>query len=271
MSLVLCNHHSLSEGPTAPYLPNIIEIGGIENKFQTSENNFNLSNFIKDQEKIIYFSFGSRVKWSLLPLTIEQTFIKAFKAFPDYTILWTYDKNCSQLEKEFPASNVICKKWWPQSSILASPKTKLFITHGGKGSLAESQLYGVPMLGVAFFGDQRPNVNKMVKRGFGLKLELENITYENVLKNLNEILKNDSYRGNIQKFSKLYQDRPMSSEETAIYWLEYIIRYKGAKHLRSVSLELNFWEYYMLDIYGFILLSFLLLLGILNKIERFLL
>ncbi|KAM7352134.1 UDP-glycosyltransferase family 307 member A1 [Cochliomyia hominivorax] len=268
VSLVLCNHHSLSEGPIAPYLPIIIEIGGIENKFSKQENKFNLNTLITNRTDIIYISFGSRVKWSLLPVSLEQSFIKAFREFPSYTILWTYDKNCSELEQHFPSLNVKCNAWWPQSSILASPNTKLFITHGGKGSIAESQLYGKPMLGLAFFGDQKPNVDKMVKKGFGLKLDLGNITYENVLFSMRDILNQNFYKENIETFSKLYQDRPMSSEDNAIYWLEYVLRHKGAKHLQSPRLQLSLWEYYLMDIYGFIFLSFGVLTWSLNRLEK---
>ncbi|XP_065355397.1 UDP-glucosyltransferase 2 [Calliphora vicina] len=268
VSLVLCNHHTLSEGPIAPYLPSIIDIGGIESKLTSLENKFNLNSFIEPNENVIYFSFGSRVKWSLLPIALEQAFIEAFQNFSNYTILWTYDKNCSELELKFPLSNVKCKSWWLQSTILNSSHTKLFITHGGKGSMTESLWYGKPMLGISFFGDQRANVDKIVKKGFGLKLQIGNITCENVLKSLKQLLGNDIYGTNIKKFSKLYHDRPLGSEKSAVYWLEYVLRHKGAKHLQSMALELNFMEYYLLDIYGLILVSFLSILWILNILEK---
>lgn len=266
--MVLCNHHSLSEGPIAPYLPGIIEIGGIANKFNSQENYLDLSKLFTSKTDIIYFSFGSRVKWSLLPFKLEETFIEAFKHFSNFTILWTYDKNCTELELKFPASNVQCKPWWPQSSILASNRTKLFITHGGKGSIVESQLHGIPMLGISFFGDQKVNVNKMMERKFGLKLVLENITLENVVKSLHVLLNRDIYRENIQRFSKLYHDRPMSSENLTIYWLEYVLRHKGTKHMQSPVLELNILEYYLIDVYFFVLCCFLGCLWILKKLER---
>ncbi|XP_023298638.2 UDP-glucosyltransferase 2 [Lucilia cuprina] len=268
VSLVLCNHHSLSEGPIAPFLPGIIEIGGIENKFVSQRNQMNLSDFITSKQKIIYFSFGSRVKWSLLPESLEQIFIETFKVFSNYTVLWTYDKNCTKLEMQFPYSNVKCQAWWPQSSILNYPQTKLFITHGGKGSITESQLYGVPMLGIPFFGDQKVNVDKMVNKGFGLKLDLRNITYENMVVNIKQILDCAKYVNNIRIFSELYHDRPISNEQNAVYWLEYVLRYKGAEHLKSPVLQLNFFQYYLLDVYSLILVGFIIIVSILNILEK---
>lgn len=266
--MALCNHHSLSEGPIAPYLPGIIEIGGLEKKIaHESYDDFDLKQHGLYNSNIIYISFGTRVKWSFLPIALELKFVEAFKYFPECTIIWTYDKNCTELEFKFPASNVQCKSWWPQSSILKSNRTKLFITHGGKGSIVESQLYGIPMLGIPFFGDQIANVDKMVKKKFGLKLHLENITRENVVKSLHLLLNCDNYRENIQSFSKLYHDRPMSSENLAIYWLEYVLRHKGTKHMQSSVLELNILEYYLIDVYFFVLCSFISILWILNKLE----
>lgn len=40
----------------------------------------------------------------------------------------------------------------------------------------------------------------------------------------------------------------MSPMETAVYWTEYVIRHKGAPHLRSVAVELSWYQYYLVDI-----------------------
>lgn len=116
--------------------------------------------------------------------------------------------------------------------------------------------------------DQRANVDKIVNKGFGLKLQIGNITNENVVKSLKLLLESDIYSTNIKKFSKLYHDRPLSSEDNAVYWLEYVLRHKGAKHLQSKALELNFIEYYLFDIYGLIFVSFFSILWILNILEE---
>lgn len=40
----------------------------------------------------------------------------------------------------------------------------------------------------------------------------------------------------------------MSAMETAVYWIEYVIRHKGAPHLRPYSVNLTWYQYYMYDI-----------------------
>jgi glucuronosyltransferase len=54
--------------------------------------------------------------------------------------------------------------------------------------------------------------------------------------------------------SKIYLDRPMSAMDTAIFWTEYIIRHRGAPHLRPAILDLAWYQYLLLDI----LIAFLL-------------
>lgn len=40
----------------------------------------------------------------------------------------------------------------------------------------------------------------------------------------------------------------MSPLDTAVYWIEYVIRHKGAPHLRSVAADLPWYQYLLLDV-----------------------
>ncbi|XP_013098596.2 UDP-glucosyltransferase 2 [Stomoxys calcitrans] len=265
VSLALFNHHSLSEGPIAPFLPAIIEIGGLEYHKQEHKDN-KLESILKTKDNIIYLSFGSRVKWSQMDTNFVDIFLESFGQYPNYTILWTYDKNCTELEMK--SGNVLCQQWWPQTLILASNKTRLFISHGGKGSISEVYRYGKPILGFPFFGDQRANVAKIQAKHMGLKLDIHNLTKEGLVRAIHELLTKEEYRRNSEEFSSLYKDRPQTNEQTLIYWLEYVIRHRGAQHLRSPALELNVIEYYNLDVYMVIMLSLAILRVVCNWIEK---
>lgn len=62
--------------------------------------------------------------------------------------------------------------------------------------------------------------------------------------------------------SAIFQDRPMSALNTAVYWVEYVIRHRGAHHLRSAAVDLQWYQYYLLDVIAFIMsviVSFVLL------------
>jgi glucuronosyltransferase len=62
---------------------------------------------------------------------------------------------------------------------------------------------------------------------------------------------------NAKKFSQIAQDQPESALERAVFWTEYIIRHKGAKHLRPPGQHLNWIQLHSLDVVVF-LLSFII-------------
>lgn len=60
----------------------------------------------------------------------------------------------------------------------------------------------------------------------------------------------------MREVSKIFRDRPTKPLDTAVYWTEYIIRYKGAPHLRSAAVDMPLYQYLLLDIIAFLLLVF---------------
>lgn len=48
-------------------------------------------------------------------------------------------------------------------------------------------------------------------------------------------------------------DQPVDGLKRAVWWIEYVIRHKGARHLRSPILDIPWWQYFMLDVIGFLL------------------
>lgn len=62
----------------------------------------------------------------------------------------------------------------------------------------------------------------------------------------------------------------MTPIETAVYWIEYVIRHKGAPHLRSAGLDLCFISYHNLDVFGLMIATVLVVLFILKWLVCFL-
>lgn len=56
----------------------------------------------------------------------------------------------------------------------------------------------------------------------------------------------------MKEFSTVYRDRPLGPMKTAIYWVEYVIRHKGASHMRSPAAEMNFLQRNSLDVIAFL-------------------
>lgn len=50
------------------------------------------------------------------------------------------------------------------------------------------------------------------------------------------------------KIRDLWLDHPMKSLDRAIWWIEYVIRHNGTKHLRSPTADIPWIQYLLLDI-----------------------
>lgn len=71
----------------------------------------------------------------------------------------------------------------------AHRNVKLFISHGGLGSIMESKYYGVPVLGLPIFADQPRNVKMAADEGWALQLDFTTVTEEEVAMALDVLLK----------------------------------------------------------------------------------
>nr|XP_022908581.1 UDP-glucuronosyltransferase 2B31-like [Onthophagus taurus] len=258
VSLVLVNSH-FSIQQSRPLVPNFVEIAGIH-----IEKDFSLPSHFEtllNSTKIIYLSFGSMIMTETLPEHILKSIFETFKALEDYKILWKADKDLFPKELEIP-SNVQFEKWMPQLGILCHPNTKLFISHGGMLGTQEANYCGVPVLGIPIFADQFLNINNNVAKGIALGIEFNKITNKSFSKVVNTLL-GKNFKDKAEEISKKFIDRPLSALDTAIYWIEYVIRHNGAEHLRSDAVKLEWYQYYLLDVIGFSLIILAVLFVIL--------
>ncbi|XP_061391167.1 UDP-glucosyltransferase 2-like [Musca vetustissima] len=250
VSLVLVNGH-FSEGPIRPNVPALVEIGGIQVKDVPDPLPKDIADFLDgaNEHGAILFSLGSNLKGSSIkPET--ATYIYNVLSKLKQKVIWKWE----DLENTPGNSpNILYKKWMPQDDILAHRNMRLFITHAGKGGVVEAQYHGVPMLALPVFADQHGNAQKVVKAGYGRQLELLSLTEEALRENVLEVLNNPVYSKNVKEFSQLYRDRPLSARENAAFWLEYVIRHRGAAHMQSPLVHMNFIESNNLDVFAILL------------------
>lgn len=74
--------------------------------------------------------------------------------------------------------------------ILAHPKIKAFITHGGMGSVTEAAHFSVPLICIPSHADQDVNSNLIEERNAGIKLEMVDLQQGEVEHAITEILYN---------------------------------------------------------------------------------
>jgi len=257
-SLVLLNQHFSLSFPR-PYVPNMIQVGGLHISHKPAPLPKDLDEFIQGsgEQGVIYFSLGSNVKSKDLPAERRELILKTFASLPQ-RVLWKFEND--QLPGK--PSNVYISKWFPQPDILAHPKVKLFITHGGLLSTIESIHHGKPVLGLPFFYDQFLNVKRATQAGFGLGLDHKTMTQQEFKTTIERLIKEPQFAETARKMSDRYRDQPMTPLDTAIWWTEYVLRHKGAYHMRVAGQDLGFFAYHSLDVIGTLLGGALLVLSI---------
>lgn len=139
-------------------------------------------------------------------------------------------------------------EWMPQKDLLGHPQTRVFVAHGGTNGVQEAIYHGVPVLGIPLFFDQFDNLLRLQERGGGKIITLNEINSQSFERGLNELLHKGIYRENMQQLSRIHRDQPMEPMAQAVFWVEYVIRHKGAAHLRTHSYRLPWYAYHSVDV-----------------------
>ncbi|CAH4028510.1 UDP-glycosyltransferase UGT5-like [Pieris brassicae] len=260
-SLMLLNGH-FSVDISAAYLPNIIEVGGMHLTESDKSLPQDLQKYLDDAvHGVVYINFGSNVQSTDLTGQKRQAFMNVFKRLKQRIIFkWEEDT------LEGKPDNVMIRKWLPQKEILAHPNIKVFISHGGLIGTQEAIYNGVPVIGIPVFSDQLNNILILEEMGFGKLLKFHDITEEMLYGLLKDVLEDHSYMVKAKEVSKRFKDRPMNALDTAMFWLEYVIRHNGAPFMKNPALQLNWFEYTMLDVYSFVVAVLIAIIYVIYKI-----
>ncbi|XP_044124049.1 UDP-glucuronosyltransferase 2A1 isoform X5 [Neovison vison] len=143
--------------------------------------------------------------------------------------------------------------WIPQNDLLGHPKTKAFITHGGTNGIYEAIYHGIPMVGLPMFADQPDNIAHMKAKGAAVEVDINTMTSEDLLNALRTVINEPSYKQNATRLSRIHHDQPVKPLDRAVFWIEFVMRHKGAKHLRPAAHNLTWFQYHSLDVIGFLL------------------
>ncbi|KPI98795.1 UDP-glucuronosyltransferase 2B15 [Papilio xuthus] len=210
------------------------------------------------KDGVIYFSMGSNLLSSDMSETMRDSLLKIFSELKQ-TIIWKFEADLPNVP-----SNVHLVKWAPQASILSHPNLKLFITHGGQLSTTEAIHFGVPVVGIPVMADQHVNMRSVEIKGFGLVVTLAEDMAPRVKIAIEEILENPSYMQKAKEVSGMFHDRILPPGKELVHWVEYVVRTRGASHLRSPALGVPLYQKLYLD---FIIVLITILYLLKNKIE----
>ncbi|XP_045329796.1 UDP-glucuronosyltransferase 2A3 isoform X3 [Leopardus geoffroyi] len=230
-----------------PYLPNFEFVGGLHCK-PAKPLPKEMDEFVQSsgEDGIVVFSLGSMVR----NLSDEKAnLIASALAQIPQKVLWRYKgKKPATL-----GANTRLYDWIPQNDLLGHPKTKAFITHGGTNGIYEAIYHGVPMVGVPMFADQPDNIAHMKAKGAAVEVNINTMTSEDLLNALRTVINEPSYKENATRLSRIQHDQPVKPLDRAVFWIEFVMRHKGAKHLRPAAHDLTWFQYHSFDVIGFLL------------------
>ena len=243
-----------------PLMPNMIEIGGLTVKRAAGKLPPDIENFIDGAENgTVLITFGTMV--ASYSVTVAEKFLSAFRRLDGYRVVWRM-RNTDRLN--IP-DNVMIAEWLPQNDILAHPSVKLFITHCGNNGMHEAVYHGVPMIGFPVGGDQIYNAKLLVRKGYGLSMDLYRFTADELLDGIHGILAEASYKERVVKASQIFRSQAQTPVERATFWIEHVCRF-GGEHLRSAGNDLPVYSYFMLDVLAFLLIILHVVVYLLYKL-----
>ncbi|XP_040012718.1 UDP-glucuronosyltransferase 2B15-like isoform X2 [Xiphias gladius] len=239
-----------------PTMPNVIYMGGFQCK-DAKPLPQHLEEFVQSsgEHGVIIMSLGTLI--GELPHDLADEIAAAFAKLPQ-KVIWRY-------KGDRPATlgnNTLLVDWLPQNDLLGHPKTKLFVSHGGTNGIYESIYHGVPIVGIPFVFDQADNLSRVRAKGAAMVVDISELDSKAFQTVIQEVLHEPSYRMNMQRLSRLHRDQPMKRLDTALFWIEFVMRHKGAAHLRTESYRLPWYSYHSVDVVLFLLTVTLLILFI---------
>ncbi|XP_050556290.1 UDP-glucosyltransferase 2 isoform X2 [Spodoptera frugiperda] len=260
-SLILANEHdaTLNRASTPQ---NFKYIGGCHIEEPVKPLPKDLQDLIDNSKNgVIYFSMGSVLQSKSLPKELVTELLQMFGEFKQ-TVIWKFEDNSLVNVPK----NVRIVNWAPQQSILAHPNVRMFISHGGQLSSLETIHFGKPIIGVPVFFDQYTNIYKAVQNGYALKVPFSQNLPKDLKPAINLMLTDDRYANKAKELSALYHDRLTAPGAVFLHWVEYVVRTRGAHHLRSPARHVPLYQRLYLDLIALILTIVSVLIYILSKI-----
>ncbi|XP_072755997.1 UDP-glucosyltransferase 2-like [Anoplolepis gracilipes] len=268
IALILINSHFALNG-IQPRTSAAVDVGGLHIQDEGLTLQPELEKWIDDsKDGFVYFTFGSMVMIETFPREFLNILYTSLSKIAPVRVLMKVPSP-EKLPPDLP-ENVYTSPWMPQIKILKHPKIRAFITHGGLMGTQEAIAYGVPMIGIPLFADQFMNIDAYVARNVAIKLDLNKMTEKDMDAALNAVLWDPLYKESARNLSQKFLDQPLNALDTAIYWIEYVIKY-GSDALRSPAMDLFWWQLSLVDVFAFLLLCIAIIIIATVFIVRFVL
>ncbi|XP_054869634.1 UDP-glucuronosyltransferase 2A2-like [Amphiprion ocellaris] len=230
-----------------PTMPNVVYMGGFQCK-PAKPLPQNLEEFVQSsgEHGVIIMSLGTLI--AELPHDLADEIAAAFAKLPQ-KVIWRYKGS----RPSTLGHNTLLVDWMPQNDLLGHPNIKLFISHGGTNGIYEAIYHGVPIVGIPFVFDQADNLSRLRAKGVANVLDISDLDKKIFLEAIQDVLNEPSYTINMQRLASLHKDQPMKPLDRALFSIEFVMRHRGAAHLRTESYRMPWYSYYSVDVLLFLL------------------
>ncbi|XP_043469337.1 UDP-glycosyltransferase UGT5-like isoform X2 [Leptopilina heterotoma] len=235
--VILGNNHIF--GYPKPLLPNVVEVQGLHINDNLDHLPQDIQEFLDNAPQgVIYFSLGSNLQSDQLS---NSTLTELYSAFGTLKqkILWKHRGS-----KTTELKNIKFVKWVPQQAVLAHKNIKMFMMQGGLQSLQEAVYYGIPVISIPFFGDQKFNTRKILDSKIGLSLDIDNLSSKYIIQIVEEVLQNPQYVTNIKKMSAMIKDELIKPIEKTVWNIEHLMKFPKAPYFCYRGRNITWLEYY---------------------------
>lgn len=234
----------------APIEPDTVLVGGFSVEKPPSLLSADLESFVNGSgdHGVIVVNFGTIVKSFSADWTMF--FAGVFERLPQ-RVVWRHSGGGGGGggANVTLSPNVKLVRWMPQASLLAHPRTRLFISHCGLNSVFEAASFAVPLIALPLSGDQFNQAVRVTDYlEMGVALDIHSVTKESLLAAVEQVLNDPKYARNAKEAAGRIADQPLSATEKITFWIDYVIRHRGARHLRSDALRLPWYQYLCLDV-----------------------
>ncbi|EYB85020.1 hypothetical protein Y032_0306g2004 [Ancylostoma ceylanicum] len=203
----------------------------------------------KGKKGVVIVSLGTIAPFHAFSAKVKEGFVKMVRSLPDYHFILKITRDDTTTQSFFEGvTNCDFVEWLPQSDILAHPRLKLFVMHGGVNGLTEAMLRAVPVVVIPIFADQFRNGRLVENRGVGKVILKQDLAEDTIRAAVMEIVSDESYKKNAVRMSKLMREKPFSAEQRLIQWTTFAVDNGVLDVLHVQGSRMNFIVYFNLDV-----------------------
>lgn len=187
--------------------------------------NAKFADFIEDPKSngTIFLAFGTHVDWSDAPARVIDAMFGALNRLNAYRIIFVYNGPMPRVL----GTNVMLTKWAPQKEILAHPRTKAFISHGGNKSVREALCAGVPLIIMPIYAEQAHSAHLLLAMDFAPVINKFTLTEQSVYGTISEVVQNPARYERARKYQRMFLDRLVPALDEGVFGMERLMRQRA--------------------------------------------